>query len=192
MPEPAVGADPREARLAAGVCSALLLVAILLGLVGLSTSRSFGWFAYQPLSDTSFVPGGGWAIRAASIAERAADPGFVLLAVVTVGYAWAVARPASTPWSVLFRRAIQPRLAPPPALQDPRAPRFAQTIGLVLCCLGLLLHLAGVPWALPIAAAAAFVPAFLNAAFGVCLGCRLHLALRRALDGRRGRLPQSS
>jgi hypothetical protein len=46
--------------------------------------------------------------------------------------------------------------------------------------IGLLLHVAGVAWALPIAAAAAFVAAFLNAVFGLCLGCLLYLALARA------------
>ena len=52
--------------------------------------------------------------------------------------------------------------------------------------LGLLLHLAGVPWALPIAAAAAFVAAFLNAAFGYCLGCQMYLLLQRVgIVGRR-------
>ena len=50
---------------------------------------------------------------------------------------------------------------------------FVTTVGLVL-------HLAGVPWALPIAAALAFVAAFLNAVFGLCLGCQLYLLLQRA------------
>ncbi len=41
--------------------------------------------------------------------------------------------------------------------------------------------------ALPIAAAMAFVAAFLNAVFGLCLGCQLYLVLQRAgLVGRRG------
>ena len=46
--------------------------------------------------------------------------------------------------------------------------------------MGLLLHVAGVPWALPIAVAMAFVAAFLNAAFSYCLGCQLYLLLVRA------------
>jgi hypothetical protein len=36
----------------------------------------------------------------------------------------------------------------------------------------------------PVAAALAFVAAFLNAAFGVCLGCRLYLLLARAVPAR--------
>ena len=46
--------------------------------------------------------------------------------------------------------------------------------------LGLLLFVLGVPFALPIAAALAFVAAFLNAAFGYCLGCQIYLLLVRA------------
>ena len=45
--------------------------------------------------------------------------------------------------------------------------------------IGLVLHLAGIPLALPIAAGAAFVAAFLNAVFGLCLGCQLYLLLQR-------------
>jgi len=90
-----------------------------------------------------------------------------------------VLSPRTQPWSVLYRRLIQPRLAPPTDLEDPRPPRFAQGVGLVVTGLGLMLHLAGVPWALPIAAALAFVAAFLNAVFGLCLGCRLYLLLQR-------------
>ena len=36
------------------------------------------------------------------------------------------------------------------------------------------------PYGLVIAASAAFVAAFLNAAFGYCLGCQLYLLLVRA------------
>ena len=45
--------------------------------------------------------------------------------------------------------------------------------------IGLVLHLVAVPWALVIAGAAAFIAAFLNAAFGFCLGCELYLLLAR-------------
>lgn len=56
--------------------------------------------------------------------------------------------------------------------------RVLQTLFVV--GVGLVLHLAGVPWALPVATAAAFLAAFLNAAFDFCLGCRLYLLLQRA------------
>ena len=87
--------------------------------------------------------------------------------------------PTTSPWSVLFRTSVRPRLAPPVELEDARPPRFAQGVGLFVTGVGLVLHLAGVPWALPIAAGMAFIAAFLNAVFGLCLGCQLYLLLQR-------------
>lgn len=80
----------------------------------------------------------------------------------------------------VFRRLVRPRLAPPVELEDPRPPRFAQTVGLLLTGSGLVLVLLGVAVAGPVAAGLALVAAFLNAAFGLCLGCELYLLLRRA------------
>ena len=53
------------------------------------------------------------------------------------------------------------------------------TMCLFVTGVGLLLHLIGVPWALPTAAGMAFIAAFLNAVFGLCLGCQLYLLLQR-------------
>jgi hypothetical protein len=106
--------------------------------------------------------------------------GFLLLVVIALLFLWGAAWPRTAPWGVLFRRFVRPRLAPPAELEDPRPPRFAQGVGLFVTGLGILLHLFGVPWALPIAAAAAFIAAFLNAAFGFCLGCQIYLLLQRA------------
>ncbi|REJ06091.1 DUF4395 family protein [Microbacterium bovistercoris] len=181
------GIDPRGPRFAASITAVLLLIAVLLGLTGLSTaqvSASFGWFAYQPLStarDFGFVAGNGpWAVQLAGPFARILDPAFLLLLFIALLFLWGVLSPRTQPWSVLFRRLVQPRLAPPAELEDPRPPRFAQGVGLFVVGIGLLLHLLGVPWALPIAAAAAFIAAFLNAVFGYCLGCQLYLLLRRA------------
>lgn len=176
------GIDPRGARFAATITAALLLIATFLGLVGLPTAQaetaSFGWFAYQPLADATFSPSG-WAIGSASLAQRALDPAFLLAVIIALLFLWSIASPATAPWGVLFRRAIRPRLTPPTELEDPRPPRFAQGVGLFVVGIGLVLHLAGVPWALPIATTAAFIAAFLNAAIGLCLGCQLYLLLQR-------------
>ena len=83
------------------------------------------------------------------------------------------------PYGLLFRAAIRPRLKPPAELEDAAPPRFAQTVGLVITGVGLVLQLVGVPYALAVAAALAFVAAFLNAAFGYCLGCQMYLLLVR-------------
>lgn len=177
------GIDPRGPRFAATITAALLLVATFLALIGISTQRgaaSFGWFAYQPLADSAFVPGSSWVIEAASIGDRATDPGFLSALVIALLFLWSVVSPTTAPWGMLFRRVVRPRLGPPRDWEDPRPPRFAQGVGLVVVSIGLVLHLAGVPWALPIATAAAFIAAFLNAAFAFCLGCQIYLLLQRA------------
>lgn len=151
------GIDPRGPRFGAAITSMLLLITVFLSLTGIATGD----------------------IQSASVAQRALDPGFIALAVVALLFLWSVLSPRTAPWGVLYRKAVQPRLAPPSELEDPRPPRFAQGVGLFVSVVGLVLHLVGVPWALPIAAAAAFVAAFLNAVFGLCLGCQLYLLLQR-------------
>ena len=188
MPDAPAGIDPRGPRFGAAITSLLLLVVILLGLTGLSTATStaaFGWFAYQPLSSHAFFPTA-FVIAAAPVGARILDPAFLLLLVVALLFLWGVLSPRTAPWGVLYRKAVQPRLKPPTELEDPRPPRFAQGVGLLVSVVGLLLQLAGVPWGLPIAAVAAFVAAFLNAVFGFCLGCQMYLLLARwGLVGRR-------
>jgi hypothetical protein len=174
------GIDPRGPRFVAAITALLLIVDLFLALTGLSTQQgAYGWFAYQPLADVTFTPGGGWAIQSATLAQRALDPGFLLLLVIALLFLWSVAWPRTAPWGVVFRRWVRPRLTPPTELEDPRPPRFAQGVGLFVTVIGLALHLIGVPWALPTAVAMAFVAAFLNAAFGLCLGCQLYLLLQR-------------
>lgn len=105
----------------------------------------------------------------------------LLLAAVTALFAWgAFAGIRRHPYGLLFRRVVRPRLAPPAELEDAAAPTFAQFVGFVVTVAGLVVASAGAPAAAPIAAAVAFVAAFLNAAFDVCLGCRLYLLLVRA------------
>lgn len=159
----AAGIDPRGPRFAAAITAFLLLVDVLLALTGISTAKD----------------GDAWVITSATIAERAADPGFLLLLLIALLFLWSVLAPRTAPWGLIFRAWVRPRLAPPAELEDPRPPRFAQGVGLFVTGLGVVLHLFGVPLALPIAAAAAFVAAFLNAAFGLCLGCQLFLLLQR-------------
>lgn len=103
-----------------------------------------------------------------------------LLAVIAVLFALGVARGVQgTLQGLAYQAWVRPRLSPPAAREDPRPPRFAQLIGLIVVGSGLVLAAAGVPAAVPIAAAVALVAAFLNAAFGLCLGCELYLVLRR-------------
>ncbi len=85
-------------------------------------------------------------MSALPLAARVVDPGFLLLLVVALLFVWGVAAPRTAPWGVLYRRVIQPRLSPPTEFEDARPPRFAQGVGLFVTVVGLLLHVAGVPW----------------------------------------------
>ena len=171
------GIDPRGPRFAAAITSALLLLVVFVGLTTPAVSpASFGWFAYQPLSGQTFIPG----LGSTMLVARATQPAFLLLVVVALLFLWGVLSPRSMPWAVIYRRLVQPRLAAPTEWEDPRPPRFAQGVGLTVVTIGIILHLIGLPLAVPISAAIAFVAAFLNAAFGVCLGCMMYLGLARA------------
>lgn len=104
-----------------------------------------------------------------------------LLAALAALFAWgAIAGVARHPFGLLFRTLVGPRLASPTELEDPRPPTFAQLVGLIVTGTGVVLGLAGVAAAVPIAASIAFVAAFLNAAFAYCLGCQAYVLLVRA------------
>jgi Domain of unknown function (DUF4395) len=157
------GIDPRGPRFGAGITGILLLIVIGLGL-------------------------GSAATPAATIVERASQPAFILFAVITLIFAWgATAGIKRHPYGWLFRTLVRPRLKPPTELEDPVPPTFSQGVGLFVTLVGVVLHLAGVPFGLVGAAAAAFIAAFLNSVFAYCLGCQIYLLLVRAgILGRKG------
>lgn len=112
----------------------------------------------------------------------------LLFVAITALFAWgAFAGIARHPYGLLFKALIRPRLAPPNELENPAPPTFAQGVGFVIALVGVLLELLGVPAAVPVAAAAAFIAAFLNSVFGYCLGCQIYLLLvRLGIVGRHG------
>lgn len=87
--------------------------------------------------------------------------------------------PAKHPYSYLYKYTLRKMLKAPTELEDARPVRFAQVVGLIVTGTGLVLHWLEVPNALAVAAAAAFIAAFLNAVFAYCLGCQMYLGLKR-------------
>ena len=103
-----------------------------------------------------------------------------LLGALALLFLWgAAAGIARHPWGLIFRALVRPRLKPPAELEDASPPTFAQGVGFVITALGVVLQLVGVPYAAVVAAALAFIAAFLNAVFGYCLGCQIYLLLVR-------------
>ena len=106
---------------------------------------------------------------------------FIIFALITLIFAWGTfAGIQKHPYGLLFRKLVRPRLKPPTELEDPIPPTFAQGVGLFVTVVGLIVFLFGVPLALPISAALAFIAAFLNSVFAFCLGCQIYLFLVRA------------
>jgi len=88
---------------------------------------------------------------------------------------------AAQPYGVIYRRFVQPKLGKPTDLEDPRPPRFAQSVGLMFAVVGLVALLTGATTVAFVAVGAALAAAFLNAAFNFCLGCEMYLIGRRIL-----------
>jgi hypothetical protein len=88
---------------------------------------------------------------------------------------------AAQPYGVIYRRFVQPKLGKPTDLEDPRPPRFAQSVGLMFAVVGLFALLTGATTVAFVAVGAALAAAFLNAAFNFCLGCEMYLIGRRIL-----------
>ena len=120
----------------------------------------------------------------------------VLAAVLITGSGWLLAAQALvfatgavfglrySPYGVLYRKLIRPRLGPPRELEPEAPPRFAQAVGLVFAVVGVAGYAAGLTLLGVVATAAALVAAFLNGAFGFCLGCEMYLLIRRIRPGR--------
>lgn len=89
-----------------------------------------------------------------------------------------------TPYAVLFRSLVRPRLGPPHELEDAAPPRFAQAVGLGFALVGLVALLSSATTIGLVAVGFALAAAFLNAATGFCLGCEAYLLLRRATTPR--------
>ena len=92
------------------------------------------------------------------------------------------------PFLRLYAELIKPRLQPPSELEDPRPPRFAATVGVVILTAATVAFAAGATtagWTLALIVA---VLAGLSATTGICVGCEMWLLVAR----RRGTLVSNS
>ncbi|NDJ89802.1 DUF4395 domain-containing protein [Mycolicibacter kumamotonensis] len=95
--------------------------------------------------------------------------------VFALGAVWG---PRRHPYGVLYARLVAPRLGPVTE-REPVAPlRFAQLVGLVFAVIGIV-GFTVAPVVGLTATAFALTAAFLNAAFGICLGCQLYPLVAR-------------
>jgi uncharacterized protein DUF4395 len=119
----------------------------------------------------------------------------VLIVVLATGWGWlalaqavvfaiTAADPRRGPYSMIFRALVLPRIGPPAEREDAAPVRFAQLVGFVFLSVASLGYLSGATTLGVVFAAFGLLAAFLNAAFGLCLGCEAYLAGRR-LTGRR-------
>ncbi|WBU38908.1 DUF4395 domain-containing protein [Homoserinibacter sp. YIM 151385] len=104
----------------------------------------------------------------------------VLAAAFAAGALGGVQR---NPFGILYRVLVQPRLASPAEREDPRPPTFAQRLGLGITLAGILGALLAPAPASIAAGSLVFLAAFLNAVFGLCVGCRIHLIISRVRRG---------
>ena len=82
--------------------------------------------------------------------------------------------PRNSPYGVLFARLVAPRLGPVSEREPVPPLKFAQLVGLFFAAIGVIGFAASVPLLGVVATAFALFAAFLNAAFGICLGCQLY------------------
>jgi hypothetical protein len=126
----------------------------------------------------------------------------VLAVVLVTGNGWLLAGQAAvfaigafaglrySPYGVAFRVLVAPRLGPV-SEREPEAPvRFAQAVGFGFAAIGVAGYLSGLTLLGATATALALAAAFLNAAFGFCLGCEVYLFWRR-LTSSRNRAPST-
>ena len=116
-------------------------------------------------------------VLVATLVLSAVDPraAAILLGAQTVVFAvGALGGPRRHPYGVVFREMIAPRLGPVTD-REPAAPlKFAQLVGFVFAAVGTIGFAANWSAVGLISTAFALFAAFLNAAFGICLGCKLY------------------
>ncbi len=104
---------------------------------------------------------------------------WVLVAQGLVFLIGATRGPQFTPYGLLFKNLIKPRLSKIAPTEDVRPPKFAQAVGLAFALLGIFGVVVDRSLIFAGATSLALAAAFLNAAFNYCLGCEMYLLIVR-------------
>lgn len=99
--------------------------------------------------------------------------------------------PQFTPYALIFRTLVKPRLKSNPVFEDVRPPKFAQAVGLAFTIIALVGSVAGSAAVFSVAVAFALAAAFLNFAFNYCLGCQFYLLGVRIVSPRNSKITSS-
>jgi hypothetical protein len=111
---------------------------------------------------------------------------WVVIAQAIVFAIGAFRGPQFTPYALIFKSIVKPRLKSAVITEDVRPPQFAQSVGLLFALTAIAGSVLGIPVIFTIAISFALAAAFLNAAFNYCLGCEMYVVLLRL------RKPQAS
>ena len=104
---------------------------------------------------------------------------WVLVAQGLVFLIGALRGPQFTPYGLIYKNLVKPRLSKVGPTEDVRPPKFAQAVGFVFALVGSIGAFAGVDLVFTIATGFALAAAFLNSAFNYCLGCEMYLLIVR-------------
>jgi len=104
---------------------------------------------------------------------------WIVIAQAIIFAIGAVKGPQFTPYGLVFKNFIKPRLKGKAVTEDIRPPQFAQSVGLLFALAAIAGAISSFTPLFTLAVSFALAAAFLNAAFNYCLGCELYLLLLR-------------
>ena len=104
---------------------------------------------------------------------------WVVIAQAIVFAIGAFRGPQFTPYALIFKKIVKPRLKSAVITEDVRPPQFAQSVGLVFALVAITESITGISGLFVVAVSFALAAAFLNAAFNFCLGCEMYVLLLR-------------
>jgi len=121
------------------------------------------------------------AITTAVLATALATSNLWVIVAQAIVFAIGAFRgPQFTPYALIFKNIVKPRLKSAVVTEDVRPPQFAQSVGLLFALVAIAGSITGISGLFVVAVSFALAAAFLNAAFNFCLGCEMYLLLLRA------------